>query len=152
MHDIAIPDTSCLILLQKCDKINLLFDLYSKIIITPEIQQEFMEELPNWIKVAPVSDKRVSQVLTSQLDPGEASAIALSFEIKDSILFLDDLKARKIASQLKIPFSGTLGILHKAKKAGIITEVKPVIQMLLENGYRISENLIIDFLKMNNEL
>jgi predicted nucleic acid-binding protein len=35
-----------------------------------------------------------------QIDKGESSAIALALEMSDSIIILDDYKARKIAEQL----------------------------------------------------
>lgn len=49
------------------------------------------------------------------LDSGEASAIALSLEIENSLLLIDDLKARKIANRLHLNYSGTFGLILRAK-------------------------------------
>jgi len=64
---------------------------------------------------------------------------------------LDDLKARKLAGKLNIKFTCTLGIITKAKQIGVIGAVKPVIDSLLLTDFRISENVIEELLKLNNE-
>jgi predicted nucleic acid-binding protein len=43
MQKIIVSDTSCLILLQKLQQLNLLKELFGKIIITKEVEDEFME-------------------------------------------------------------------------------------------------------------
>jgi len=47
MYSLIIADTSCLILLEKIDKLELLKDFYSEITITGEIKEEYGEKLPN---------------------------------------------------------------------------------------------------------
>lgn len=46
MPKIVIADSSCLIILSKIGKLNVLHWLYQEIYITPEIVTEFGEELP----------------------------------------------------------------------------------------------------------
>ncbi len=120
MPKVVISDTSTLILFHKIDEFNLLKKVYGELLTTPEIAQEFNEPLPDWIKVVSVSDKKYQTLLHTQVDFGEASAIALASEYEDVLLLLDDLKARKLATQLKLKITGTLGIIHKAKQLGII--------------------------------
>jgi predicted nucleic acid-binding protein len=72
-----------------------------------------------------VSDKKYQNFLETQVDYGEASAIALATEYDDVLLLLDDLKARKLATRLKFKITGTLGVIHKAKQMSIIDKVKP---------------------------
>lgn len=83
-------------------------------ITTPEIAEEFGEILPDWIKIQSVSDKKYQDFLETQVDYGEASAIALATEFDDVLLLLDDLKARKLATKLKFKITGALGIINKA--------------------------------------
>ena len=59
------------------------------------------------------------------LDLGEASAIAISLDLENSILILDDLKGRKIAERLNLRYSGTFGLILRAKQEGVIEKVKP---------------------------
>jgi len=65
---------------------------------------------------------------------------------------LDDLKARRLAGKLNFKFTGTLGVFHKAKQLGIVDKIKPLIDKLLITNFRISENIVSEFLKINNEL
>jgi len=107
--------------------------------------------LPDWIKIQPVSNKKYQEFLDTQLDSGEASAIALATEYEDVLLILDDLKARKLATQLKFKITGTLGVIHKAKQMSIIDRVKPLIDRLLLTDFRVADNIIAELLKLNNE-
>jgi predicted nucleic acid-binding protein len=71
---------------------------------------------------------------------------------KDSpLLLLDDLKARKLAFKLNLRVTGTLGVIHKAKQIGVIENVKPIIEKLLATNFRISENVIEELLRKNDE-
>jgi predicted nucleic acid-binding protein len=47
--------------------------------------------------------------------------------------------------------TGALGIIHKAKQVGVITQVRPLIDKLISTNFRISEKLIIELLRMNTE-
>lgn len=151
MPKIVISDTSILILFHKIDEFDLLRKVYQEIITTPEIAEEFGEILPNWIKIQPVSDKKYQEFLSTQIDLGEASALALAAEYNDVLILLDDLKARKLAIRLNFKITGTLGIIHKAKQLSIIEKVKPLIDKLLITDFRISNQIIEELLKLNNE-
>lgn len=151
MPKIVISDTSTLILFHKIDEFNLLKKVYGELITTPEIAGEFGETLPDWIKIQPVTDKKYQSFLETQVDYGEASAIALAAEYDDVLLLLDDLKARKLAALLNFKITGTLGIIHKAKQMSIIDKVKPLIDKLLLTDFRIADNIIEEILKLNNE-
>ncbi len=152
MHKIVVSDTSSLIVLEKIDQLDLLNKMYSEITITPEIVKEYQDKLPNWINVTPVKDKKYQKFLETQIDPGEASALALATELKDPLLLLDDLKARKLAKRLNFKFTGALGVISKAKRNGLISEVKPLIDRLLLTNFRISDKIINEILKINGEL
>ena len=151
MPRIVISDTSTLILLDKIGELNLLQKVYGELVTTPEIAEEYGVTLPIWIKVQPVGDKKYKTFLETQVDSGEASAIALATEFEHAILILDDLKARKLAVKLKIQTTGTLGVINKAKQMSIIPEVKPLINKLLLTNFRISNHIIVELLKLNNE-
>lgn len=151
MPRVVISDTSCLILLHKIEELELLKKVYKDIRTTPEVAEEFSEPLPGWIKIESVKDKKYQELLETQVDLGEASAMALAKEINDPLLLLDDLKARKLATKLNLTFTGVLGVLNKAKQIGIINKIKPLIDKLLLSNFRISQNIIDELLKINNE-
>ena len=132
MHKTIISDTSCFIILSKINELDLLKKVYGQIFTTPDIVEEFDEMLPEWVIVENVSDKSKQRILELQIDRGESSAIALALEMPKSTLILDDFKARKIAQQLGIPFTGTIGVIIKAKLNGIIPSIKPYLEKIKE--------------------
>ena len=138
MPKTIISDTSCFILLSKIGELDLLQKLYREIYTTSVIAEEFGEELPNWVKIQDSTDKFRLQILEIQIDKGESSAIALALEIPESTLILDDIKARKIAQSLGLNFTGTIGIIIKAKLQNIIPSIEPIIEKIKQTNFRIS--------------
>lgn len=151
MHKIIISDTSCLILLSKINELEILQKVYSKVTITPEISFEFGEHLPPWVEIIPVKDLEKMNLLELQIDKGESSAIALALENPGSLLIMDDYKARKIAEQLNIKFTGTLGVIIKAKKEGKIGSIKAIIVKLKQTNFYITEELEKEILRLSGE-
>lgn len=94
--------------------------------------------MPNWVKIQDSTDKFRLQILEIQIDKGESSAIALALEIPESTLILDDIKARKIAQSLGLNFTGTIGIIIKAKLQNIIPSIEPIIEKIKQTNFRIS--------------
>jgi predicted nucleic acid-binding protein len=142
MSSIVISDASCLIALNNIGLLNVLNELYYEVLITQEVKNEFGEPLPIWIKIVSVQNLQKKRELEEVLDAGEASSIALSLEIEDSILIIDELKGRKIASSLNIKIIGTIGILILAYKKGLIKDLISVILKLVNNGFRLSDDLL----------
>jgi predicted nucleic acid-binding protein len=73
------------------------------------------------------------------IDAGEASAITLAMESERSLLILDDNKGRKTAERLNLQYTGTLGIILKAKNTGIITSIKPIVMKIQQTNFRFSQ-------------
>ena len=73
-------------------------------------------------------------------------------EIEESLLLLDDLKARKLAKKLNLKFTGALGVISKAKQKGVITEVKPLLDKLILTNFRISDRIVKEVLRINGEI
>lgn len=75
--------------------------------------------------------------LATDLGKGESEAIAVAHE-RGALLILDDALARRHASLLGITLTGTLGVLLKAKTAGHIPKIEPLVVRLTELGFRLS--------------
>jgi predicted nucleic acid-binding protein len=150
-YRIIIADTSCFILLDKISSLELLHQVFGEVITTIEVQNEFGKQLPQWIKIEAVNNVEQQSLLESEIDKGEASAIALAMEKTNSLLILDDFKARRIAEKLHLQFTGTLGVLLKAKQAGIISLLKPTLEKIQQTNFRFSEKVFEDILKAANE-
>ena len=95
---------------------TLIQSTFGEIITTKEVVQEFGEELPNWVIVKSATDKYRQRILETQVDRGEASAIALALEFPESMIILDDYKARKIAENLGLEITGTVGVIIYCKE------------------------------------
>ncbi len=107
LRQVIISDTSCLIVLSNIGELDLLHRLYGQVATTPDVASEYGEELPDWVMLIPVQDISRQQLIEMQLDKGESSAIALALEIPDSLIILDDYKARKFAQRLGLTVTGT---------------------------------------------
>jgi len=148
----VISDTSSLIALESIMELELLQKMFREIYITDEIQKEFGSKLPSWIKVKKLHDRTMLQVITLELDLGEASGIALALEMPDSLLIIDEKKGRNYANRLGINMIGILGVLIRAKEKGIIETLRPILNKLNECDFRMSEKLETDILKRVGEL
>jgi predicted nucleic acid-binding protein len=151
MRKTIISDTSCLTILTNIGELELLRKVYQQIITTQDIQNEYGETLPDWIEIEVVKDKYRQQLLEMQIDRGESSAIALALETPDSTIILDDYKARKIADHLGLIFTGTIGVIIKAKLNGIIPSIKPLLEKIKQTDFRLSADIELQALKEANE-
>ncbi|QDZ40727.1 DUF3368 domain-containing protein [Euhalothece natronophila Z-M001] len=149
--EFVIADTSSLIVFKKIGRLELLQFVYSEITITSEVESEYGETLPAWVRVENASNQEQQKFLEGELDTGEASSIALAMEYPDSLMILDDLKARKVARKFNLVFTGTLGVISKARAEGYLNELKPIIDQILETNFRISDQVIRALLSKHEE-
>lgn len=158
---LVVCDSTVIIAFSSLGLLDVLKLLYREIIIAQEVYNELIrgEGRPGsemkdqeWIKVRAVSDPRLKEYLGFNLDRGEAETIALSEEIKADLVLLDDYWARKFAEHRNLTISGTLGVLIKAKKKGIIDGIKPLLNKLVEFGFWIGEYLYRNVLQEVEEL
>ena len=125
--------------------------VYGHLTTTPEVAAEYGEPLPAWVRIVPVSDQQKQQLLATQLDLGESSAIALALEIPDSVLILDDYKARRVATQLGLTLTGTVGVLVKAKLRGLLPSIRPLLARIRQTNFRLSSTLEQEALRAAGE-
>ncbi|MEX8546661.1 MAG: DUF3368 domain-containing protein [Mucilaginibacter sp.] len=151
MRKTVIADTSCFILLTNINELDLLHKTYGQIVTTPEIAAEYRIVLPDWVQIVAVSDSGKQQLFELQIDKGESSAIALAIETPDANIILDDYKARKIAMQLGLDVTGTVGVIIKAKLKGIIPSIKPILEKISRTNFRLSEDVENQALKEAKE-
>ena len=137
--------------LSKIGELELLNKLYNQITTTHEVSVEFGHPLPEWIQIKSASNQYYQKILELQIDLGEASAIALALEQKHCVLIVDDYKARKIAVGLGIAITGTIGLIIKAKKIGVIPSIKPFIVKIQQTDFRMSQSLIEYALSLSGE-
>jgi predicted nucleic acid-binding protein len=151
MPNVTVVDTSCLILFTKIDRLNLLHKLFGEIIITQTVAGEFKKSLPQWVKIVKVEPSEMKGLATF-LDLGEASSIAFASSQDLPLLVIDENKGRKVAKEMEIEVTGSLGLLITAKQKGYLEAVKPVIAEIQQTNFRISVGLVHYVLEKVDEL
>jgi predicted nucleic acid-binding protein len=147
---IIISDTACLIGLTNIGQIDIQREISSSVIVTPEVAKEFGEPLPEWITIKAVSDSEKIRILNKFIGLGESSAIALAIEIGNALLIVDDKRARQFALSLDLEITGTLGLLIRAYRNGVIHDIDSVITSLRKADFRLpvnTETLIKNIIK-----
>lgn len=137
---IIIADTSCLILYEKIERIDILEKIFPELIVSKEVLEEY-GILPQWITVKQVANRSIYRMLTKSLGKGEASSIALAYELENSLLIIDEKKGRNIAKSMNVHIIGSIGILLKAKEKGVINSVKDILRLIDLTDFRISKRI-----------
>jgi predicted nucleic acid-binding protein len=157
----VISNTSPLYYLHRVNRIDLLRQLYNTVLIPPAVERELAEgrrlgfDAPDtaslrWLKIRPVQSRALVPIVVD-LGAGEAEAIALGLENPGSLLLLDDHLARQIARLQGLTYTGTLGVLVKAKQMGLIPSVKQLIEMLRQEGMWITDAVVQTVLDLAGE-
>lgn len=152
MHKVVIADTSCLILYSKIGLTFILHSLYSDVIITPEVANEFGEPLPDWINIHLAKPANNNIFKIYNIGIGEITSLALALEFKNSTIILDDNKAKKIAKSFDLDVTGSLGIIVKAKERNVISNVKEVMTAIKTTDFYLPPSLENIILKTAGEL
>lgn len=64
---------------------------------------------------------------------------------------IDERLARRHAKRLGLNLTGTIGILLKAKRQGLVPAVKPLVDQLRYGGIWLSDALVAEALKLADE-
>lgn len=155
-YETAIVNASPLICLAKAGLLNILFSVFPKVCIPRAVFDEvragpdddharlFLQKSEEFSIIDPVSTSEV--VRDWDLGAGEASVLTCVLGIEDTIAIIDDAAARKCARTLSIPYCGSLGVLAKAQKAGVITDMNACVLAIRESGLYLSQ-AVVDHLK-----
>ena len=146
---VIVCDSTCLIGLERIQRLNLLPELFGEIFVPPAVAVEFGNAFP-WLKVRTPADANYIAALKLQLDDGEAEAIALAKEL-NGIVILDDLPARRVAKMQGQPFVGLVRLLLLAKAEGKLAAIRPAIESLRVAGFFMSDALAAQALRLARE-
>ena len=64
---------------------------------------------------------------------------------------LDDFRARQLAEELGLNVVGTLGVLLRAKRSGLLPAVKPTMDDVVSQGFRLAPDLYQAVLELAGE-
>jgi predicted nucleic acid-binding protein len=157
----VIVNTSPLLYLHQIGYLELLQNLYKKIIVPSAVVEELTVgetqginvpdiEAIEWISITAVKSANLIPTKIN-LGKGEAEVLALGLANPDSLLIFDDRLARRFADSHQLKYTGTLGILVKAKHLGYLSSVAGVVELLRHQGMWLTDNLIEDVLRLAGE-
>lgn len=140
---IVVSDTSPILNLARIGRLVFLPLLYHRVLIPVAVYEELIISKPDlpppidiaslpWLDVAAAENHKRVYELREQLDPGEAEAIVLALERRADLLLVDERRARKTATAAGLAVTGLLGVVATAKQAGLIVQVKPVLDDLIQ--------------------
>ena len=142
----VVVNTTPLIALAGIGQIELLRKLYGKVYIPGAVMDEIESEPARsqvmnaeWIVKRTITHPEQKALYKARLHAGEVEVMILALEESADLVIMDDNTAKKTAKFIGLPVTGTLGILVKAKKEGIISEVTPLIKKLQEDHFYVDE-------------
>lgn len=161
-NSLVVVNSTPIIALSLLGHLDLLRQLYMDVAIPEAVRDEVLKggstnvgvrELRDsqWLQVLPILDRWHADLL-SDLDRGEAEALVLASERRARLVVLDERMARRHAQRLGLVLTGTLGVLLRAKSQGLIPSVGPLIDQLLEGGFRLSTSVVNECLSLAGEL
>lgn len=161
MPNVIIVNTSPLFYLHRIDCLHFLEKLYGKILVPEAVAEELLEgeklgeDVPkladyNWITVKKATVPAFISMVPD-LGRGEAEVLALGGETHEPLLIIDDALARRIADLQAFKYTGTAGVLLKAKKNGDVAALKPLLEKLKSVGFYISDKIVADILTISGE-
>jgi predicted nucleic acid-binding protein len=136
-----VSDTSPINYLILIEQTDLLPRLFRQIVIPEAVYSELSDAAaplpvqnwiatpPEWLTVLPV--RYPGDDVVDQLDFGERALILLAQEHGASLLLLDDMKARRVATDRVFLITGILGILDQAATMNLID--LPIAVQRLQN-------------------
>lgn len=149
MKESVVTNSTCLISLGRIGQLDLLPMLFQPILAPPKVHEEF-GSAATWLVVQAPQNTALVKALTQLVDRGEAEAIVLALE-HNTTLILDDRKARQVAQRLGVRIMGTVGLLVRAKRPGILASIRPLLEALKSAGFRSTPELEQEALRLANE-
>lgn len=159
---IVVSDTTAISNLTQINQLELLEKIYRRIIIPKDVHDELLAlnnfGIPiqkilkqEWIEIKKVSSGTLLEKFLAELDQGEAEAV-LAIELKADYLLIDEKLGRRIARENQIPIIGTLGVLLKSKKMGLIGSMQEQMDALRKIGFWINTDLYHKMLDLEKKI
>lgn len=148
----AVVNASPLIHLARADLFDLLRLAGDDVFVTDAVSTEILARGPDDVTARAINQTdwitRVENppvppnVQNWDLGPGEASVIAWALGHPGSRAVIDDLEGRRCAETLGIPLRGTLGLVLRARKTGVIPQARPVLERLRATGMFLADRVL----------
>ncbi len=152
---IVLADSSPLITLARAQRFELLHEFYGEIVISREVHDEVTidgaglpgaEEMQraDWIRVQPNPSESSPEVKAAcaGLGHGERSIIHLASALTADLVLIDEERARRAAKTVGLNMAGSIAVLERGARLGLIDDLRSVYLSLLEQGIRYDRGLL----------
>ncbi len=158
----VVSNSGPLITLATIGKLSLLEALFGELCVPQAVYDEVVAQgsgepgsaeisAASWIRVHQVQDDLAVHLLQESLGAGESEALVLAQELHAKYVLIDDALARRKAEHIGLRLTGTLGLFLMAKKAGLISAVKSILDELRQTDFRMSDRVYQDVLSKAGE-
>lgn len=151
---IAVIDASPLLALARLDQLSLLSQLFTQVLVPLAVSGEVLRGRPTAADVSPIREAIEAGHITlhrvdspmrdapASLGLGEREVVAAALALSADAVIVDDYAARRAAEGLGLTVIGTVGVLVRARRAGLVSNVGPMLDVLVERGFYLAPALI----------
>jgi predicted nucleic acid-binding protein len=154
-----VSNSTPLLAFARIDELGLLAQVVQHIVIPEAVWHEVTYDLErpgaeriysaSWIEVRSV--RAIPSELLVLLDRGEAEVIALAETVTDAEVVLDERAARAVATTRGLKIIGSAGLLVRAKRQRLITDVRPYLERMQSRGIRYGQRFVQELLRQIGE-
>ena len=155
-----VLNASPIITLAKVDRLDLLAGLASEMCIPVAVAEEIMsgpEDDPGRCALESGWGTRLAEsvirpeVLGWSLGAGETEVLSVVLEKPGWTAVVDDATARACARSVGVPIIGTLGVVLRARRQGLVSSASEIIRELRESGLYFDDRFIRSVLEQVGE-
>jgi predicted nucleic acid-binding protein len=166
MPEVSEPiaiNTGPLIALSACDNLDLLPRLHGPVVVAESVMAEFLRggklrvwgragaiPRPEWLDVRSLRAPP-SSLMVEHLDAGEAATIALAVEQAIRLVAIDERRGRMVARAFGLRVTGSVGLLLRARREGLIPALRPCIEEMPGSGIWLGDPLVANALREAGE-
>ena len=159
MADRIVVNASPLIVLSRAGRINLLTLAGTPIHVPESVSYEVCVhsdeaartlQTVSWLQA--VSDAEMLPIVRGwDLGAGESAVLEWAQANRPARAIIDDYAARKLASVLAIPVTGTVGLALLAKQRGVVSLARPLVEEFIRAGLYLSAPVVDRALRLVGE-
>ncbi len=151
MREVWVANASPVIVLAKVGHLRLLQELADELVLPDMVAAEVLagpasdparRALDGGWGVQMAVSAIPSELLEWGLGPGETAVLALARERAPCTAILADAAARACAKAFGVPLLGTLGVVLRAKKRGLVPQAADVLRAMRAAGLHLDDRTI----------
>jgi uncharacterized protein len=159
----VVSNSGPLINLAKVGRFSLLEEICQRILIPMAVFEEVAVRgagqpgsteirAARWIARRRLKQPDIANILTAELDRGEAEAIALALQEKADWLLIDERTGRRFAQRAGLRVKGTLGIFVEGVRLGHIEDLRPILDEMIAKGTWVAPVMYAQVLELAQEV